>query len=369
VARRRTSGRRQGLKLTVAGVVTTALLAAAGTLVWSHRGGAPAALQGGADDGLAGVGSVTTAPFSAASDLWARVSDSWRAAEKVAALEKENAELRQWKDLALALAERNARYEALLKASPGPLVAQPGADLGVTARMVLQGGGPFRRTLVANAGADHGVKTGWIVLNENGLVGRVVAVGRRTSRVLLLDDYNSRVPVMGQSSRVRAMVVGQSNTTPDLAPTGFRMTSPRLDFTVGGAGLREGERVVTSGDGGIFPSGVVVGTAERHRDGAWRVRLGAANAAIDQVRILPYAAAEAPEDSLVADAGPPAPVFTSRMLTAPAPTPVVAPPPRPSGPRPTPRPATAATPAQPSAEPVEEVDAAPAAPAVGPPPQ
>ena len=63
----------------------------------------------------------------------------------------------------------------------------------------------FVRTLLANAGADHGVRVGYIAVNENGLVGRVVSVGRRSARVLMLDDYNSRIPVMGEASRVRAV--------------------------------------------------------------------------------------------------------------------------------------------------------------------
>jgi rod shape-determining protein MreC len=175
----------------------------------------------------------------------------------------------------------------------------------IAAQLVLDSGGPFTRTLVANAGADHGVRSGFIAVNENGLIGRVVSVGRRSSRVLMLDDYNSRIPVMGEASRVRAVLAGQATRPPELVTHPYQMQAPRLDFIVGAQALREGERVITSGDGGLFPRGITVGVAQRQSDGSWRVALSAAQRPIDYVRLIPFTGIDAPENAPAEDDGPP----------------------------------------------------------------
>ncbi|MBX9746128.1 MAG: rod shape-determining protein MreC, partial [Hyphomonadaceae bacterium] len=227
------------------------------------------------------------------------------------------------------------RYEALLR-MPADAFGE-GADVAnsIAAQLVLDSGGPFTRTLVANAGADHGVRVGYIAVNENGLIGRVVSVGARSARILMLDDYNSRIPVMGEASRVRAVLAGQATRPPDLYTHPFQMQSPRLDFIVGAQSLREGERIVTSGDGGLYPRGIPVGVARATGDGQWRVALAASQRPIDFVRILPFVGIERPETAPVPDEGPPLASASSvnavgRETMAPPPT---APPPAPA-PRP-----------------------------------
>jgi rod shape-determining protein MreC len=204
-------------------------------------------------------------------------------------------------------------------------------DNSIAAQLVLDSGGPFTRTLVANAGSDHGVRVGYIAVNENGLIGRVVSVGRRSARVLMLDDYNSRIPVMGEASRVRAVLAGQATRPPDLYTHPFQMQAPRLDYIVGAQSLREGERIVTSGDGGLYPRGIPVGVARSSGDGQWRVALAASQRPIDFVRILPFVGIDRPEDAPVTDEGPPLGASSSvsaigRETVAPPPTTPTAPP-------------------------------------------
>lgn len=307
------------------------------------NGGAPGAVERAGDDAASGALRATSGPFTAIGGFFQRVGDSWDAAAKVEKLREENQQLQLWRDQALMLAERMERYETLLKMPPETFGV--GADIAgsVSARLVLDSGGPFKRTLLANAGGEHGVKRDYIVINENGLVGRVVAAGQRSSRVLMLDDFNSRVPVMGIQSRVRALLAGDASTTPTLETGAIDITPPRLDFQVPENALREGERIVTSGDGGVFPRGVLVGFAAKTRDGKWRVRLSAAAKPIDFVRIVPFATPQGPELVIqAAQPGAPPPVLSFGDL-APSPAAAIPAPVRPAftpppAPPPPPRP-------------------------------
>lgn len=324
MARRRLGSRRGGgFRLTVGAVVAVVLVLGALVLLRSQSDGDSAQrLETTGDDAVAAGGRVGGGVFDGIDDFRERIVSAWNAADRIAALKKENNELKEWKELALALSERTERYEALLKMPHEALGQGTDVDSAISARLILDSGGPFKRTLLANAGADHGVKTGYVAINENGLIGRVVAVGRRSSRILLLDDYNSRVPVMGESSRARALLVGRAGQAPRLDTGPLQLVDPQLQFVVGAGGLRAGERIVTSGDGGVYPRGLLVGWAAAAPGGNWVARLGASRAPIDFVRLIPYIDPEAPEAAPVKDAGLPPPP-AALITAAPKPAPVV----------------------------------------------
>ena len=323
MARRRLGARRSGngFRLTVG--AATAIVLVGGTLTLLHfqnPSKPPIGVEAAGDDGIAAGGRVGGGLADSIDDTLFRVRNAWDAAGKLRAAQKENNDLKEWKELALALSERMERYEALLKMPPEALGQGENVNNAISARLILDAGGPFKRTLLANAGADHGVKEGYVALNENGLIGRVVAVGHRSSRILLVDDYNSRVPVMGESSRARALLVGRAGQMPRLE-NGLTLESPEMQFVVGAGGLRQDERVVTSGDGGVYPRGILVGWAD-NRGGVWRAKLGAARAPIDFVRLVPYIKPDEPEDSLVKQAPLPAPpeaLIPAGATSAPAP--------------------------------------------------
>jgi rod shape-determining protein MreC len=170
--------------------------------------------------------------------------------------------------VAIALRSENQRYRTLLGLKTDPPIPM------VAARIVTDSHGPFADTRLANAGADKGVRPGNPVMSENGLVGRVIGVTGGASRVLLLTDIASRTPVMIDRTNARAILTGDGGP------------NPRLDYLRGRDPIREGDRVLTSGDGGVLPRGLPVGTAVRGLDGRWRVVLASDRAPIDFVRIL-----------------------------------------------------------------------------------
>lgn len=160
-------------------------------------------------------------------------------------LKQENQQLRQWQTRATELESDLEHYRDLLngvKDSPFRFV---------TGRVIAEGRGPFARSCLINAGSLQGIRDGYAVVNGDGLVGRVLDSGERASRVLLVTDLNSRVPVSIGPAHIRGVLIGDNT---DL---------PRLAFLPGGAVIAEGLEVSTSGQDGVLPRGIRIGTVVR----------------------------------------------------------------------------------------------------------
>ena len=198
------------------------------------------------------------------------IGDYLFAAQENHQLKQEVAELRQWRDVAVALEDTNRRYRAILGLKTDPPIPM------VSGRVVLDSRGPFANTRLANIGSEAGVKVGNPVMSDRGLVGRVVGVASGASRVLLLTDVASRTPVLIARTDARAILLGDGGS------------NPRLAYLRGQDPVKEGDRILTSGDGGVFPRGLPVGTAAKGLDGQWRVRLDADSTAIDYIRVLEF---------------------------------------------------------------------------------
>jgi len=168
-------------------------------------------------------------------------------------LEAENQRLLQWQQAALNLAADNKQLRGLLKAVPETALSF------VTARVVANSGGAFVRMILINAGSEDHVSRGQAVLTGEGLVGRLTEVGDRAARVLLITDLNSRIPVTIERSHVAAVLAGDNSER------------PRLLYLPAGDGAKVGDRIVTSGEGGVFPPGLPVGIVSATDGGGPRV--------------------------------------------------------------------------------------------------
>lgn len=214
------------------------------------------------------VGGVFAAPvrwFGQASDY---VGGYFFAVSENRRLRRELAELQPWRDQAIALKNVNARYEAMLGIRPEPPVAMQ------TARSILDSRGPFSNARLIDAGSAAGVRVGNPVINEHGLLGRIVGTSTGVSRMLLLTDVASRTPVLVDRSDARALLTGDGSD------------NPRLEFVRGVDSVQVGDRILSSGDGGSFPRGVPIGVAAKGIDGTWRVKLFSDRGAIDYVRVM-----------------------------------------------------------------------------------
>lgn len=187
-----------------------------------------------------------------------------------ARLRAENEELRRWQAVALALDAENATLKANLRWIPDP------APSYVTARVVADAGGVYARAVLLSVGPNHGMTKGQIALDERGLVGRVTELGTRSARVLLMTDMNSRIPVILEGSRARAILVGTNGPR------------PRLMHWPEGVIPAEGERVVTSAEANAFPAGLPVGVVHYSPNNAVEVDPAARLERLEVVRIFNY---------------------------------------------------------------------------------
>jgi rod shape-determining protein MreC len=221
---------------------------------------------------------VVVEPINASRRAAAQVGELFALRQENAHLRAQNERLLEWQDRARQLALENAALRQLLNLEAG--VAPPTA---VAARVVADAGGPFVHTVLVDAGAERGVVKGMAAVNERGLVGRVIEVGRRSARVLLLTDFNSRVPVMVEPARDQAILAGDNSREPGLV---FLPLHPRMAV---------GQRVVTSGRGGVLPPGLAVGRISSIDDDKVAVVPVVDWERLEYVRLLEYSRVVPPE--------------------------------------------------------------------------
>lgn len=223
-------------------------------------------------DMMGPVLSMAEAPYRAIRDH-AHHTEGMRAMQReLDALRAENARLSSWYHVAQRLYAENAQLRLSARR-----VRDPDQSY-VTARVLMDQQQPYLRTVLVAAGRDDGVMTGQAVLVGDALVGRVQDVSGSAARLMLITDASSRIPVMVERTGVRAILAGRNSDTPHLV------------FLPVDADIMAGDRVVTSGHGGVFPPYIPVGTVSAiGRDKAdASVALYADLSTLDLVRIVDY---------------------------------------------------------------------------------
>ncbi len=118
----------------------------------------------------------------------------------------------------------------------------------ILAKVLVDKQSPFLKSLIVNRGSKDKVKLGMAVLDGEFLIGKIVEVNYRTSRVLLLSDLNSKVPVSIEPNSIQSIL------------TGTGKNSGKLQYTkVDNLNLDKGDQIYSSGSGGIFKSGIPIG--------------------------------------------------------------------------------------------------------------
>ena len=183
-------------------------------------------------------------------------------------LRRELQQMKSWKEAALQLEQENAR---LLDLSQLRLDSKLTHVSGI---VMADSGSPFRQSVLLNIGSRDGIQDGWAAMDGLGLVGRISGVGSSTSRVLLLTDNASQIPVILQPSGQDAIVMGDNSF------------APPVEFIENADMVRPGDRIITSGGGGVLPAGLLVGTLAMDPNGRLRARLAADYERLEFLKVL-----------------------------------------------------------------------------------
>ena len=212
--------------------------------------------------------SWATSPLTGAMNVLRSARSYTRIYQQNQDLRRELQQMMAWKEAALQREQENARLLDLNNVRLDPKFTK------ITGVVLADSGSPFRQTVLLNIGQRDGIINGWAVMDGIGLVGRIAGVGERTSRVILLGDASSRVAVKIESNGQTALVVGDNTSRPP------------IEFLENSETVYPGDRIVTSGDGGVFPSGILVGQVTQTPSGRLRVRLAADMQRLEFLRVI-----------------------------------------------------------------------------------
>ena len=136
--------------------------------------------------------------------------------------------------------------------------------------------GLLLRRIVIDAGVQSGVQIGQVVICDGGVVGRVLSVSDNTALVILLTDIDSRVPVYVGNQAVHAILAGDNSLRPYLA---YYDIAQQINI---------GDRVVTTGSGGLYPANLLIGKVEAIVNNVPRINLLVKLNRIDSVSVIDY---------------------------------------------------------------------------------
>ena len=165
--------------------------------------------------------------------------------DELVRLRLENNELKKWRYVAESLHSQNIALRDLHSFVPLPTIRS------ITGRITSYSDGAFTRSILINVGSKNGARLGQAVMSSFALVGVLVEVADEYSRVLLVTDLNSQIPVKIQNNGVSGILIGDNSRT------------AKLFFLPQESVLAEGQIVITSGRGGVLPPDLPIGLVKK----------------------------------------------------------------------------------------------------------
>jgi rod shape-determining protein MreC len=234
------------------------------------------------------IADVATPILEAAVEPLAAINRGVANVRELVSLRSENARLREevkrlhaWQGAAHNLAAENQKFRHMLN------YRGPRRHGFITARVIADGRGPYVKSVLVNAGARVGVAKGQGVVAAGGIAGRVIEAGTRSARILLLTDLNSRIPVIVEGTGIRAILTGDNSPR------------PRLQFLPKINELKPGQRIVTSGHGGVLPAGLPVGRIHSIKETVFRVQPFVNLDSLEYLQVVAFTPIDAPSAGAV----------------------------------------------------------------------
>ncbi len=213
---------------------------------------------------------VVSYPVQFAQDKMESVSSFFNVYEENKQLKKENEILKSWQKLAFKLVVDQKELSQLLNYKP---VAQ-GREYVV--RILADYNSPFSQSVIINGGINIGVKKGDVLVTNNGLLGHVIEVGSTTARAIKVTDFYSRLPVLVGMERVECMLTGDNSQYPKLT------SLPEETH------IEVGDFVMTSGNAGVYPSGIPIGRVLSVDNGEYVIELFEKSQNLEFVRAIDF---------------------------------------------------------------------------------
>jgi rod shape-determining protein MreC len=123
-----------------------------------------------------------------------------------------------------------------------------------SARVMLDKQSPYLNSFIINIGSNKNIKNGMAAMDGKNFIGRIVDVNFFSSRVLLISDLNSKIPVMTEPSANHAILSGRGDS------------KPTLEYLPKNHNIQDGDKVYTSGKEGIFSPGIPIGEVKIEND-------------------------------------------------------------------------------------------------------
>ncbi len=228
------------------------------------------AVRGQVTDFFVPILSVASRPLQAVDDLIGWTQQVAIVFSENKRLLAENAQLKQARITSSQLAIDNQRLKRLLNVGEGQV------NIIAAARVVSDSDSPFFKSVLINRGTDDGVLKGRAVINEDGIVGRIINAGSSSSRVLLATDINSHIPIKLASSGINMILEGDNSPY------------PKLGFLPIGEEISVGDLILTSGYGMVFPPDLPVGQVLEITEEGIKIKLSAKLYNLNYVSIVGY---------------------------------------------------------------------------------
>ena len=206
------------------------------------------------NDGIYRVSAITSSPIKASRSTKDFLSEHFSVYKENERLKIELEEFKKKNFNSLYLQTQNRNLQNIVE------FQEKSKYSTVTSKIILDKNSPYLNSVVINKGRNAGILLGMPVLNKGNLVGRIVEVNFTSSRILLLNDLNSRIPVVISPNGSQAILSGSGELMPNLQylPESYQVSDDHLVFT--------------SGKDGIFFSGISIGKVTLD-EGVFKVKL------------------------------------------------------------------------------------------------
>ena len=191
---------------------------------------------------------VVSSPLNGIQYLVSEVGDHINLYENYNKIKKENTKLKNIISESSYLTLENNQLRKLIDEQ-----VESSSNL-VSSRVMLDKQSPYLNSFIINSGSNRKIKNGMAVLHGKNFVGRIVDVNFFSSRVLLITDLNSKIPVLVEPSGHHAILSGRGKS------------EPTLEYLPKNHEVQSGNRVYTSGKEGIFNPGIPIGEVKMNNE-------------------------------------------------------------------------------------------------------